>query len=810
MISFLSPVLRCAPARRKIGAHMPYVDLREPCRSLVLWLLRSPADPIEIVPPHAAEQSARLSDHLLTTAALVCCLCPDDPQRDLLRLAALCHDLPADQRLRYLGSAAERVQPWLDLLTQQGQELDQGGVPTLPPGLDDVTQRLLLAHLAASRRVAIAQRSDFATHPLAGAGMVDLVYGGSTKVKNYVFESARLPEIRGASVLLDHLNRLDVPAFWGQTPPFNFDLLVSAPDTVPDAALARAQQHRYTEVRQWFRAQMGSEPLDAPECLLYASGGNLLALAPAGQGPILAAAIEQRYTAETLTASSVAVSLSVSLLELQYGRAPQACWQDDIDQLAATSSHAARLLRQSLGADAASLSTAFAGHKGFGELVTLLANQANLRRASDGYRTGAPRYATLVELNSFARKCTSCDERPAAEKIADERQQFFCLPCATKRWVGSWAKQSNRPDLRHNPAIPRMEWVRPWDTWLQQSAAALGQPLTIGQTTTDLQELGAAARGAATGYVGLIYADGNNVSNHIAELTTVSAYRTFAREMITANERTVARALLDILRPDRNQAWPFEIITIGGDDVLLFVPADQALPLAHQIAQGFTQEMNQRAITLSVGVLLMPDNTPVRFAVDLVEQLLKSAKRRSKEDAAAVKPPTLDFMALKEVSMVAETIKDYRKAALSRPVQTTRARSNQTESLMLTQRPYLLPELIALLDACRLLQQAHFPRSQLYQLRQIIEQGQILQSVIDYHYYVGRGQRRSSDRDAYTQFAVQFARLCGEHAWLPWRINKQDEQPHRPPSTVYDTPLLDLIELYPFVSEKTVETTSDA
>jgi CRISPR-associated protein Cmr2 len=786
---------------------MSHPDLREQCRTLVLQLLRAPADPTQPIPRHAAEPHARLDDHLLTTAALVCCLCPDHPRRDLLRLAALTHDLAPDRRAAALGSVAAQVQPWLDHLAAQGAQLDRDEVPPLAPDLDPGTRGLLLAHLAASRPAASSRRSAVAAHPLAAAGPVDLVYGGATRVKNYVFESARLPEIRGASVLLDHLNRLDLPAFWGQTPPVNLDLLEPPPAAVPDETLASAQQARYTAARAWFTAQTGRAPLDAPECVLYASGGNLLALAPAGYGPALAAAIEQRYTAETFTAGSVAVSRSVSLLELQYGSAPQASQPADIAQMAASSPAAERLIRQSLGATNGDLAAAFAEHKGFGELVTLLANQANQRRASDGRDSGTPRYASLIELTSFARKCTSCDERPAVAAIADERQQFFCQPCLTKRWFGSWAKQRDRPDLRYNPDIPNLAWVRPWDTWLETSAAALGQPRIIAQTTRDLQELGAAARGSARGYVGLIYADGNNVASHVARLTTVSAYRTFARSMITANERTVAQALLDTLRPGRDGVWPFEIITIGGDDVLLFVPADQALPLAHRIAQDFTTAMQPRGITLSVGVLLMPDTTPVRFAVDLAEQLLTSAKAHSKQQTTGPQPPTLDFMALKEVTMVAETITDYRAAALRRPVQTARARADRTETLSLTQRPYHLDELATLLNACRMLQQARFPRSQLYQLRQIIEQGQVLQSVIDYHYYVGRGQRRtrSGESDAYTQFATRMAALCGERAWLPWRITVQAAQADRPARTRYDTPLLDLIELAPFVSDATAE-----
>ena len=45
---------------------------------------------------------------------------------------------------------------------------------------------------------------------------IGLVYGGATKIKQYVFEAAKLPDIRGASALLDRINLVDLPAFFGR------------------------------------------------------------------------------------------------------------------------------------------------------------------------------------------------------------------------------------------------------------------------------------------------------------------------------------------------------------------------------------------------------------------------------------------------------------------------------------------------------------------------------------------------------------------------------------------------------------------
>jgi CRISPR-associated protein Cmr2 len=51
-------------------------------------------------------------------------------------------------------------------------------------------------------------------YPLLWNSKIGLVYGGATKIKQYVFEAAKLPDIRGASALLDRINLIDLPAFF--------------------------------------------------------------------------------------------------------------------------------------------------------------------------------------------------------------------------------------------------------------------------------------------------------------------------------------------------------------------------------------------------------------------------------------------------------------------------------------------------------------------------------------------------------------------------------------------------------------------
>jgi CRISPR-associated protein Cmr2 len=540
-------------------------------------------------------------------------------------------------------------------------------------------------------------------------------------------------------------------------------------------------------------------------------------------------------------AASVAVADTFGLLELQYGRNPSAFWRDDLATLIAAPAtrgllvgsygldldvlldpaaaggpqafhhwlagdgpladlHRAALLAWIFGRDSLieqetrhlKVDQPPGARKGFGELVTFLASKADRRRAGDGAGAGAPRSQPFVDLLSAARRCSSCDVRPAAHDIAPPTSIVLCEACRQKRDAGIAAKKGPR-DADEAPSYQTLDWIQPWGDWLEVKSKQLQRTRDIKATVNTLPDIAEAASGQAKGFVGLIYADGNNVGAHVAGLSSIAAYRRFAQQMLEANERAVAVALLDHLGAGDKKVWPFEIITIGGDDVLLFVPADRAPAIAATIAREFGKrmELHGTRITLSAGVLLMADHTPVRFARDLVEALLKSAKQRSKDGDRG---PTIDFMALKAATMVSETIKDYRRAAFQRERRRERAGQARETRLHLTQRPYRLDDFEQLLRAGRELDRAHFPRSQLHQLAEIVGEGQQLRSSIDYHYFVGRGRARDRAANAYATFEQAIERLCESSDSAPWRKTK--EEPHR---LEFDTPLLDLVELLPFV-----------
>jgi CRISPR-associated protein Cmr2 len=709
------------------------------------------------------------------------------------------------------------------------------------------------------------KKVDLAQHPLHGAwhklgfqdqAVIALVYGGATKIKGYVFESARLPEVRGASALLDRINTIDIRALWGWIPKNS------------DGELERVKK---------IHKRYGC--LESPECIVYAGGGNFLAFAPVSMAQKMADQVEHIYTTETLVANSAVVADSFSLLELLYGRQPERYWLEDL-QSQRNDPNLRTLLESYYGGTS---NDDFLAKKRFAELVTVLAGKMMRRRGEWGDQDGQQRrHIPHYELFPYAVKCHSCDVRPAIvrDPAADKE---YCEPCARKRVAGQAAKKETGRargwfynDLNWRPTGVG-SWEVKFDRFLSESSHASQQqnyyqdlmaasqghldrierlsdeerktiqklldeqklkdmvayvqahpthpdelPLLV--PANDLHEIGRAS--SPNRYVGLIYADGNDIGARIASMTSAAKYSQFSEDLFNAAQEAVFEALADHLapiwieeavdpeRPDRRQIWahPWEIITIGGDDLIIIVPGSKALDIAVSIGQKLELELGQPGstpcyadqryqaysveesedegparivadakaldyvpdISLSAGVVVAHETTPIFFLHELAEQLQNSAKSWRKDTGYPA--GTVDFIVLKSMGMVASRLQEFRE------------RAYQVDDRWLTARPYTWIELSGLLKAARAVNESGLGRSQVYRLQDFLMQGQE-SAAINYLY-------------AFTRLGPEERQklACAFHlAWHkpgdvpPWR--------HRPDGKV-ETIWRDLVEIYDFVREE--------
>lgn len=222
--------------------------------------------------------------------------------------------------------------------------------------------------------------------------MLLLLKGGSVKVKQYFLENSKIPDVRGASVLLDSINRLRIPHYF---------------------------ERNYTA-----------------ESLIYCGGGNFLAVLPAPgsseeenrQGADrLVGEIEEIYRRVTLTAQAVVTGRVVGAEQLlhreQYRRVMSVL-------------EGQRVRRQLL--------RAYPLNPGGGDIDYYLSPDEEPVAVGDEGKG-----ARLQSLSpEYAQKCTRCGRRPAAGRLlySPGEEEYFCQSCWHKYQAGRRFKHLMRRD----------------------------------------------------------------------------------------------------------------------------------------------------------------------------------------------------------------------------------------------------------------------------------------------------------------------------------------------------------------------------
>lgn len=568
-----------------------------------------------------------------------------------------------------------------------------------------------------------------------------LLAADTDRTLDYVFESAKLPEIRGASTILDDLNRQEAP----------------------------------TLIKR----------LDENADQIYASGGSLLYEVDADKAPLIQQELEALYPLETGVATITCVYRELP------GPADEGIPRTSLDP---------EIVEELSPFQQKRLDKADRQLDCFGAWVRLLGH--DLRR-----RKREKRYVPFVEAMPHAERCQSCRIRPAATVYAYYGESIpRCVECAKK-----------------NHASPRFPWRDKFDAKLREYHPQLARKYFAiaeqGTVPLDLGVIGSACNPRnrnKSGYVAFIYADGDGVGSFVESRRTREQYQEMSQDLRDATWYAVTFALannlaIEILdnpmsaeetEEERQRATqPFEIITVGGDDVMLIVPAHVALKVAQDMAERFTEYLEKkglekkgikdqnRPLTLSSGVVIAPQHMPVRLMRDFAKELLKKgAKPRAKNtDFAAV-----DFQVFTSTAVYGTDIMSLRRQA---PYSVQPLDAPKDKPLRLYHRPYTLPELKRLLHALSVLNAADFPTSQLYPLAGALERGRRRATLF---YLYQRSRLKPSHRKALEQVESIIAAREDKDP-IPWY--KAD---HRE-SYMFSTTLRDVAELYDFVPEPNPE-----
>jgi hypothetical protein len=529
------------------------------------------------------------------------------------------------------------------------------------------------------------------------------------KVKSYVYSSTKLPEMRGASIILDELNQ--------------------------------------EEVKRIIKGY--GLPGD---CILFNKGGSLLALVPTSLEYEVKSEIEKLYLQRTHGVASITVVTEAIAPELN-------------------------LLR-----------------KEFRNITNRLVNK--LKLAKEQKRT-----FPVYEVIAFARRCRSCGIRPANVKLGEgEEAEYLCKSCDNKRSRGEY-KQGDASSGKSRFFTRFLESLTEGQKEQMLTLCREHDPqvssISHMSCAKDLSEIS-----DEDGYIGVIYADGNEIGAKIEDLDSPESFIEFSEKLYEITESSLYSALSDYIRPDVTDdrcILPFEIICVGGDDVFLILPANIALQIANRLCEGFEKQaqtcnVNQlKDATLSVGVVIAKDNFPVYYIYDLVDQLLKSAKQKAKSDPKEIKT-AIDFMVLKSQGGEVSDIGRYRHRILTAEKGTGRA-GRKLEKLEFTLRPYFREDFDKLLWFVKKLNDIGFPKSKLYAMRESLEKGRE-NSVLQYLYMMSRApdnEKRLLRED------FRHAFLTDGICLAPWgKVDVRQKDGYK--CTEYRTPIADIVEIVDFVS----------
>lgn len=422
----------------------------------------------------------------------------------------------------------------------------------------------------------------------------------------------------------------------------------------------------------------------------------------------------------------------------------------------------------------------------------------------------------------WIRPCTSCGCEPAEKMFSEHGEHRLCRACLLKRNEINNLYADIKPTkkgyrvLKHSSDLADRYTNDFIFTTLAQKNEDENLRVLLSQDFNDIGKLS-----NPLNYMGFIYADGNRMGEVVKALGEMFpedkdaklAYKAFSEIVDRATREAAVEAVLEIVAMEEIETEeglarfiPAEFVMAGGDDLMLVVPAHNALDVAVLFMEKF-QEKTQKiqseyveqrklprpfagcGLTTSAGVVIAHAHYPISGLMTMAEDLMKIAKKRSAElafklksgDVEGQETGTLDFMVLSEAG--SEPVKERRENEYT-------AKSHYDKKITLTERPYTTAEARRLLTTIRSLKESKLPRSKLKALYSVL-----FQSSMQAQFDALRIKERLKTTGDLKEGSI-LHRLVTSLSCFPFREKDDNE---------WTTPLTEIIELYDFIQPKNKE-----
>jgi hypothetical protein len=418
----------------------------------------------------------------------------------------------------------------------------------------------------------------------------------------------------------------------------------------------------------------------------------------------------------------------------------------------------------------------------------------------------------------WIRPCSSCGVEAAETVRSEFGEHWLCQSCRMKRdEINTYLYRKVKPGEGNLPRpLKDVDQIaeRYTENFIFVTLARHAEErIFLPQTFAQIGD-----KSRPKNYMGFIYADGNRmgeVVKHLGDRSFFSndaeikqAYKAFSEIVDRATREAAVEAVLEILErfdreldEEKGRFLPAEFIIAGGDDLMLAVPAHNALDVAVAFMEKFQEKSRliqeeyvadkklakvfaEGGLTTSAGVVLSHASYPASDLMTLSADLMKLAKRKA-ADMAAGNPSqetgTLDFMVLSESGT--EPVKERRKREY--------VFDDDEPVICRTERPYTTADARKLLNRIRAFKASRLPRTKLKALYPVLFQS---------HFQAQFDALRIKDRLKKTgdlEEGGELSNLIATLHYFPFRPNDSHNQ-----EQCWTTPMTEIIELYDFIKEE--------
>lgn len=327
----------------------------------------------------------------------------------------------------------------------------------------------------------------------------------------------------------------------------------------------------------------------------------------------------------------------------------------------------------------------------------------NLNRHSE--KADSPISSTHIP---FSKECESCSSQPTITLTHDG--DWLCAACSIKR------------DNRDKKTGIWQEF----NDFLRRAGSGINEnPIERSKNFTEI------GQACYNNYLAIVYADGNAIGKFIREIDTEARFRDFAEIIDNSIKQACFGALAEVFHQDLSgndgKKIPADLLLLGGDDLLVALPADKALYFAYTVSRAFElltktkflqsedtffkDRLSGKGCTISLGVAVGKANHPFRVLLAQAEALLQEAKKAGSQDPeryAFWMPSYVDFHLSSQSHQL--SISNIRTIDYMFKAQTS---AGMEESFSRTFRPYRLDQLKQLFEAVDELKAISFPKTKL-------------------------------------------------------------------------------------------------